>query len=245
MSLVIKLNGVIFNNPNLPTLTGASLVAGGLVDVERDAIAHYLLGGGTFSYQDMTASANNLVPVNNDPVINASSIETTFADSLNTGITFGAGSAATLVCVYKNNGVSAMPLGSMESSSGDLTKGIALFSSADGSIAYVNGQTDNAISQIQLTGIPQGHVFLAASIGGDQQNLYSPQAAGGDFTSQSAVGANAEAPRSLYVGAGHYSGTFSAEVCEVIVFDKVLTQAELEQVYSRSKYRMAKRGINI
>lgn len=248
MSLVIKLNGVNFNNPNLPTLSGASLVAGNLLDVELGAIGHYLLGAGIHSYSDMTALSNHLSPVNNDPNFTKNSVLVSYANSLNTGIQLDLNSEATLVCVYKNDGTNAMPLGSMKSSSGG-TDGLALFSSSDGSSVYFNGRSENSIVQQQLDNVAQGYVFLAGSVGNDSQVIFCPQAndaINGQEQTLNAVGSNAKADRDIYIGSGHYSSGYGVdEVCEVIIFDKALTAQEIEQVYQRSKYRMAKRGIII
>lgn len=248
MSIVIKLNGTTFNNSSLPTLNGASLVSGNLVDVERDSVGHYLFGGGSYSLTDMTAQLNHLTPLNVMPTMGLNFADIESGSSLDTGILFGQNTQATLMVVFKNEGQKVMPLGTMLSASSSSDEGIALFTSAAGDAVYVNGRTANAMGQSALSGLQLGHVFCAASIGNDQVTLYSPnvQDPDNDHTTVNKPGANASAPRNMVIGPYHYGGGFfGAQTCEVVIYDKALSLDEMRKVYSRSKYRMAKRGINI
>lgn len=247
MSLVIKLNGVKFDNPDLPTLDGDSLIGAGFIDVEPGAIGHWLLGGNETSYKDLTAFKHDLTEPGSKPLFTDRSVKLTIAASLDSGIQFGEGDAATFCVVFKKSG-SNMPIGTLQQASTNTVDGVAIFS--DSTSVHMNGRSENNILQDSLNNVPNdAYIFVAVSIGNDKTVLYCPQAADpakGTISVVDAPGANAYAPRNVYLGPSHYGVQFNEVfVAESIIFNRALTQYELEAIYNRSKYRMSKRGVTI
>lgn len=247
MSLVIKLNGVKFDNPDLPTLDGDSLIGAGFIDVEAGAFGHWLLGSSDASYKDLTAFNHDLTEPGSKPLFTENAAKLTIGASLDTGLQFGEGEAATFCVVFKSSG-NNMPIGTLQPAGTNAVDGVSIFS--DSSAIYFNGRTENKFSQDKLENIPGGsYIFAAISIGNDKTMLYCPSAADpikGNISVVEAPGANMYAPRNVYLGPAHYGVQFNEVLLsEAIVFNRALTQYELEAIYNRSKYRLSKRGITI
>lgn len=250
MAMVIKLKGVTFNNPNLPTLDGASLSTSGR-SVEGDALAHYLLGGSESSYVNLRATGYNLTPFTGDPTFTSQGVVVDKDSSLDTGIQFGSGAEGTICVVFKQEntaGNDVMPFGTLQSSAVQVVEGFAMFNDVSSQILYSNGRaTTNAMAQRSLSPITPGFIFAALSVGNGKQITYCPNTSGSAVDEFTAPGANLESGRNLAIGSYHYYSTLGAacEVAEIIVFDRALTATELAAVYSRSQQRMEQKGIYI
>ncbi|AFH14511.1 hypothetical protein I904_gp39 [Vibrio phage VvAW1] len=248
MAMVIKLKGVTFNNPNLPTLDGASLSTSGR-SVEGDALAHYLLGGSESSYVNLRATGYNLTPFTGDPTFTSQGVVVDKDSSLDTGILFGAGAEGTICVVFKQEntaGNDVMPFGTLQQS--QTVDGFAMFNDVSSQILFSNGRpTTNLMAQRSLSPISPGFIFAALSVGNGKQITYCPNTTGAAIDEHVSAGANLESGRNLAIGSYHYYTSLGAdcEVAEFIVFDRALTATELAAVYSRSQQRMEQKGIYI
>ncbi|MFU2510576.1 hypothetical protein [Pseudoalteromonas sp. ASV78] len=249
MSVLLRLDGVSFTNSNLPTLNDADLVDANFIDVERGAVGHWLLGGGLYSFNDMTAQKHLLMPISNVPPISDNFITVSKDHSLDTGIELGAGSQVTIICVFKNKISNVLPVTTMPEQINDDGTGISLFTTTNGGTLAFSGRSLTNSSQVALDGLPLGDVFTAVSVGNDKVILHSPQIDNpteGNIKEVSKPNVNAISNNPIAIGSYYYQGAFgTVDVSEVIIFDKALTASEISNVYARSKTRLAKRGVLI
>lgn len=258
MSTVIKLRDVAFNNLALPTLEGASLIAGGDTR-ERDAVGHYLFGNSAQeSYSDLSGKGNTLSPSVNDPTFGTNYVTVDFNSPLNTGL--GVGTEITLACVMQIQagiggsavGVfgasSATPSGRADRNGVDLDGGALIYQSA-GAQANASYYPDSSTGAAGTgRSFPDGTwVFLAYSISSAQALWYVPAFSP---TAEIKTGGSPEITtgQTIHVGNHDYVGSLlddPVKVAEAVVFNYALTQEELEALYVRSSYRMQQRGIII
>lgn len=262
MSTIIKLRDVNFDNPALPTLNGANLVTPGAI-AEPGSVAHYLLGGSAAqSYENQVDGGVSLIEPLATPSFGANYAEVDIDSPLDTGL--GMGSAVTLVAVFavpagSTKGTfalgafgkaSATASGRSDRNGDDMPGGVVIY-------AQYNNPGWSVVTNAHWTGsggtpgnsitsmAEDTFVWVAYSVSATEALTHIPALAwtesrgGGDPSMTNG--------QTIHVGNYDYVGSFDgkARVAEAIVFNKALTQSELEGIYARSQARMAARGITI
>lgn len=242
MSLVIRLEGVTFDNPNLPTLEGTPV--GTLYEV--DALEHWLFGSdypanaGLVNEGALVASGD--VPIQSENYLTISGI--------------GAGLVSSLpetpdmcVCIAYRVPVAGENIILTGTLKPDTTRnGFAgFFNGSDLRVMERNGAGTLVLDE--NTTVPGSWAFMAISFSASG-NYLAVQCSSTGHLSQSGIAARSVSNPVLNhaIGNAHYSQASypgEADFAEFIVFDSPKTITEIDAIYTRSVNRLADREISL
>lgn len=241
MSLFTRIN-VVSGDVSMPVIASADIDY--LIPLEADAYDHWSFDRGVAS---LAGSVNGrvLTPGATAPTFGANyvSLATIPAGALKTSKNDGADQ--TLCVVYRRPAVSSLRYlaGTMDGASGSsiLASGTAL------GLVYGNQRPSAQLGPATHAGVQGDWVFAAFSEKTYPASKDQILLVGGQPVLSSNVANKALAARLVALGNGYdgASGNTVMDFAEFILFDKAKTAAELQEIYLRSKTRMASVGIVI
>jgi hypothetical protein len=257
MSLVIKLNGITFDNNNLPTVATAGFVVGG-VAAEVGAVAHYVFGVSQLtSAIDLTSNGHNLTFGHALPVFDTDGVTVSYNATLDTGLLIG--SAITLVAVFTKptSATKAFIVGTFGATSGaerldrdglNLQGGAAIYTDEAG-ISFNSIETGLSTSVGNYSAPTPAYgepVFSAYSMSEERAICYVPSLSIERLGSVH-IDPSVNTGQTIHIGNEDYTTDFKdhIDIHEIIIFDKALTLVELQAVYARSQARMATKSLTI
>jgi len=246
MSNIFTMLPISVSNSTLPVLSPSDYEL--LVNYEPDAWGHWLFGVSSSSLIDLTAG-KILTLAGTAPTYNSNGV--VIAGGLNSGLVSG------LIDGNERSFCAVIKVPSLTSYAGALIAGIindnqgfaGLITNATSVYSLtplVRGAT--GITQNAATGTVQDeYVFVALSWSNATKTL-NKFFGGRISTSQTSTTSKTNSSSNLGFGNITYSNASyhsPIEICEGILYDKALSLAEISAVYSRSKNRMAAKGITL
>jgi len=211
---------------------------------ETGAVGHWIFGTGNQLYIDLTGSATNLTENGTTPTFDYNTLQIAGqADGLLSAITEPSNLTMCLVFAYT---VSGYILNGTLTTSAVSSNGVSMYISNG---LWMNERNGFGNLQIATTSdLSSGYNFVAMSV--DSSDNYIGYL--GDSTSTTVIsgtgsGRNAST-RALSVGDVHYNSfpfVGTPKIAEAIFFDSAKTEAELDDIYTRSVARMSARNITV
>lgn len=234
------------SNSALPQLAATDYEL--LVNYEPDAWGHWNLGTSSASLTDLT-QGKALTLAGTAPTYNSTGV--VIAGGLNSGLVSGLidGNERTFCAVIKVPSLTSYAgaliagiISDTQGFAGFITKASSVYSL----LPLVRGAT--GITQNAATGtVENEYVFVALSWSNATKTI-NKFFGGRISTSQTSTTSKTNSSSNLgfgniaYTSASYHS---PIEICEGILYDKALSLTEISAVYSRSKNRMAAKGITL
>lgn len=239
-------------NTALPVIPNADIDR--LYPYELDAYGHWVFGASSSSLTDKVNSRS--LTVQSDGVTYPStaflSMSGAQGKGLLTDVEETANIADTIAVVLRRTGGSGtlgVPFGTLSPSTPTPTSGFSpFFSSGESVWTRANGL--NGGINTGLTAPMSQWLFIATTRDFASASLPNKVLVGGQSIyerTETGTYAPAPSPRKIALGSAYFTAdaTNEFDVAEFIYFDRAMSATELADLYSRSKARMADRGISV
>lgn len=226
--------------------------------LENKAYGHWLFGGNESSLTDVVH--NRLLTLQAGATVqpsyaeNSVTIPTTIGNALLSDITDGADQSVTLCAVVKCASTSlSVLLGNLVTFDTATSSGLAAFLSANKAYATVKPATANNAGGVASLAAPAtitqtANLFIAISVDKVTKKVIIYAQQGAIESSNEATYTSASYAASINkIGVGNVAyvgGLGAATYSEAIIFDKALSLAEIQEVATRSKERLANRNVS-